>query len=240
MADVTETLDETGKISGRYVVLHNLLRDIKEAEPLIQHFQKTISNYDEKKLFEVDYTDWSPKSLAYKLSDKDYDLIKNDDQMKENILTNSEGIEQIGPLKTFERVHEHCLYDHRTITIAFPESFIIKNGTVINGHNFSPDEDRLKIEQEMELTTKKLRETTMLPSDEKREIANCLNSPAAAPIWRSYTLTSEGRISAAAVLSGSEYAPDLVRELPKMHQDIVAAFKRVQLRENNRGVEACL
>jgi hypothetical protein len=42
MAEVTETLDETGKISGRYVVLHNLLRDIKEAEPLIQHFQKTI------------------------------------------------------------------------------------------------------------------------------------------------------------------------------------------------------
>ncbi len=240
MAEVTETLDETGKISGRYVVLHNILRDIKEAEPLIQHFQKTISNYDEKKLFEVDYTDWSPKSLAYKLSDKEYDLIKNDDKLKENILINFEGIEQIKPLKTFERVDEHCLYDHRASTIAFPESFIVKNGTVINNHNFSPDEDRLKIEQAMELTTKKLRETTMLPTEEKREIANYLNSPDNSQVWQSKTLTPEGCIAAAAMLSVTEHGKDLVRDLPKMHQDIVAALQRVQSRGNQRGVEACL
>lgn len=240
MPEVTETLDETGKISGRYVILHNLLRDIKEAEPLIQHLQKTISNYDEKKLFEVDYTDWSPKSLAYKLSDKEYDLIKNDGKLKENIVTNSEGIEQIGPLKTFERVDEHCLYDHRASTIAFPESFIVKNGTVINDHNFSPDEDRLKIEQEMELTTKKLRETTMLPTEEKRHIADFLNSPDNSQVWRSKTLTPEGRIAAAAMLSGTEHGNDLVRDLPKLHQDIVATLKRVQTRGNQRQVEACL
>lgn len=215
-----------------FVIVADLSQRTEEINQNIKDIKLNIEPYDEKKLYEINDSNEGPPYLVYKLSLSEYEKHQKDELNKGSLIT-SEKIGNIGPVSGFEWEDDHGIYDHRASPIIFPNSFIVRNCYILNQTNSKT------LQHEMALTTKKLHDSTLIPIEEKRRIGEYLNSREADSVWRSQALTPDCRIAAAAVLARTDHAIEMVRELPKIHQDIITTIKRVQMRGSQCGIDAC-
>jgi len=87
-----------------------------------------------------------------------------------------------------------------------------------------------KAEKAMQNTEERLNERTDLTQAQKERIAKVLNTYEGAKIWNKQSLTPDGRIATARLLAGERDPEQVLKEIPRLEQDVI----RATLRESGR------
>ena len=92
--------------------------------------------------------------------------------------------------------------------------------------------DRTK--KAMQKTGERLNERTDLTQNQKEKIAGFLNTDRGISIWNKQSLSPNGRIAAARLLSGERDQEQILKGIPRLEQDVVKATLRESGRDKTR------